>query len=97
MHLPSGEKRGSASGPSLLVSCFAFLPAADMLQMFMVPKRSLTKTMVPLRRATSSLPGGGEILRAGFSLFFSGSGVFLGRAAITVFLLPALLRARRKP
>src|SRR2546425_3368661 len=52
MRLPSGEKRGSASGPSPLVSCFAFLPLAYMVQMCIVPERSLTKTMVPFRAAT---------------------------------------------
>src|SRR6476646_7932885 len=97
MRLPSGEKRGSASGPSLFVSCFAFLPSAVMLQIFIVPERSLTKTIVPLRRATSSLPGGDEILGTGFSFFLSGSGAILGLTAVTVFLVPSLLRARRKP
>ena len=66
IRLPSGEKRGSASGSVPLVSCFASLPLACMLQIFMVPLRSLTKTIVPLRLAMSILPepGSGRARRA---------------------------------
>src|SRR5262249_33336734 len=55
MRLPSGENRGSASGSGPFVSCLGFLPLACIDQMCIVPARSLTKTIVPLRRDASSL------------------------------------------
>src|SRR5207247_2450063 len=98
---PSGEKRGSASGSVPLVSCFASLPLARMLQIFIAPPRSLTKTIVPLRAATSSLPEpDGGTTGAGLSGFLSGSGVgsVFEPLATVVDLPPApALRARRKP
>src|SRR5258708_3486173 len=57
--LPSGLMRGSASWASLLVSWLASLPMACMLQIFRLPERSLTKTIVPLSLAGSILPVAG--------------------------------------
>src|SRR4051794_20582767 len=60
---PSGAKRGSASASFPRVSCFARRPPADMLQIFRVPLRSLTKTIVPLRPARSiGLEPGSDVI-----------------------------------
>src|SRR5437763_14056046 len=68
IRLPSGDQRGSASGAVPRVSCFAFLPLARIRQIFTAAPRSLTKTIVPLRLATSIFPepGGGVTTGAGF-------------------------------
>src|SRR5258708_3884238 len=102
IRLPSGEKRGSASGLAPLVSCFAFRPLARIVQIFMAPLRSLTKTTVPFSMVKLSLPeaGGGAITGAGRVGFFSGSagGLVLGPLTTTTGLSPApTFRARRKP
>src|SRR5713101_8398547 len=56
IRFPSGEKRGSASGFESCVSCWGSLPLACIFQIFNVPLRSLTKTIVPLSWAGSILP-----------------------------------------
>src|SRR5438128_7991572 len=104
IRLPSGENRGSASSSVPCVSCLASAPVARIVQTFMVPLRSLTKTIVPLRLASLIFPelGDGAIAEAGLvegtSDILETTEVFGDSAATRFGLFPAsALRARLKP
>src|SRR6266566_3478611 len=87
IRLPSGDQRGSASGSGPWVSCVRSLPLACIRQIFMVPPRSLTKTIVPLRLATSIFPESGVGVTTGTGLPDDGETSEVLRLSATTALL----------